>query len=294
VKRLLLIPNADAGAGEPGGIEEALGVLQEGADVEVHPTASQGDLDLVLTHREDREVIVAGGDGSLHAVVAALHRRGELDKTVLGLLPVGTGNDFARGASIPLDAEEAARLVLTATPKPVDLILDSAGGVVVNHVHIGIGAEASRHAHAWKSRFGRVGYLFGTAIASFKPPYMRLRVEVDGEVVADVDRRLLQVAIGNGSSVGGGTDLTPDADPSDGRIDVMISFAVGPLARIAYAFHLRRGEHEDRDDVRSLRAQTVSVTGPEFFCSADGELYGPETSMTWHIERAAFQMLLPD
>ena len=59
-----------------------------------------------------RRIVVAGGDGSLHAVIAALHRRNELKNAVLGLLPMGTGNDFARGLGIPLDIEEAARVIL--------------------------------------------------------------------------------------------------------------------------------------------------------------------------------------
>ncbi len=80
---------------------------------------------------------------------------------------------------------------------------------------------------------------------------LRLRVEIDGKVVNDVDRPVLQVAVGNGSSVGGGTELTPDADPGDGRLDVMISRAVGPIARLLYAARLGFATHGERDDVDS-------------------------------------------
>jgi diacylglycerol kinase (ATP) len=293
VNSILLITNSDAGSFDAESLDRALAVLRESADVEVCSTSNQGELDGVLHRRGGRRVVVAGGDGSLHAVVAALHRRHELGGAVLGLIPLGTGNDFARGTEIPLDPEEAARLVAKGDVRPVDLLVDCVGEVVVNNVHIGVGAQASRKAHKWKHRLGRVGYGIGAALASVNPPFVRLRVEVDGEVVADFDRPILQVAIGNSSHVGGGTELTPEADPEDGKVDVMVSYAVGPLSRFGYVAHLRRGEHHERDDVLYVRGSTVSVSGQAFYCSADGELYGPERNRTWHVEKAAFSMTLP-
>jgi diacylglycerol kinase (ATP) len=293
VEPLLLIANADAGSTDAERLEEALTVLRRHADVEVTRTSDQGQLDGVLHRRGGRRVVVAGGDGSLHAVVAALHRRNELSEAVVGLLPLGTGNDFARGNDIPLDPAEAAELVVTGEVQPVDVIVDCVGEVVVNNVHVGVGAEASRKAHSWKKRLGRVGYVIGALQASVNPPFYRFRVEVDGEVVADVDRHIAQVAVGNGTTVGGGTDLTPHAETGDGRLDVMISFAVGPLARFGYVAKLRAGRHPEREDVLYVRGSSVSVTGQAFWCSADGELYGPERRRTWRIEPAAFRMPLP-
>jgi len=257
-----------------------------------------------VPHRAaSRWIVVAGGDGSLHAVVRALHRRRELADRVLALIPLGTGNDFARGVGIPLDPEEAAQLVLTAEPRPVDLLVDEVGEIVVNNVHVGAGAQASRRGARWKTRlgaigFGRVnlgklGYPIGAALAAVKPPQLRLRVKVNGEVVNDLDQPVLMVALGNGSHVGGGTELNPDADPEDGRIDVMISRAVGPLSRFGYVAHLRRGEHPERDDVVTLQGSSVSISGEEFWCSADGEVYGPERQRTWRVEKAAYSMVLP-
>ena len=289
----LLITNADAGNTDTEAVEKALDVLRRHGDVEVCATADQGELDGVLHRRGGRRVVVAGGDGSLHAVIAALHRRNELADTVVGLLPLGTGNDFARGADIPLDPEEAAEVIATADPRPVDLLVDCTGEVVVNNVHIGAGAQASRKAHKWKKRLGRVGYPIGAALAAVNPPFVRLRVEVDGEEVADLAHPILMVAVGNGATVGGGAEITPEADPEDGKVDVMVSFAVGPLSRFTYALHLRRGEHHHRDDVLYLRGTTVSVSGQSFYCSADGEVYGPERHRTWRVERGAFQMPLP-
>jgi YegS/Rv2252/BmrU family lipid kinase len=288
-----MITNAAAGTTDTENIEAALAVLRTQADVEVCATSNPGELDGVLHRRGSRRVVVAGGDGSLHAVVAALHRRQELGDVVLGLIPLGTGNDFARGADIPLDPEESARLVLAGEVRPVDLILDEVGNVVVNNVHIGVGAQASRKAHKWKKRLGRAGYAIGALMAAVNPPFVRLRIEVDGEEVADFAHPILMVAVGNGPNIGGGAEVTPRATPEDGKMDVMISFAIGPLARLGYALHFRRGEHHEREDVKYLRATTVSISGQDFYCSADGEVYGPERQRTWRVERAAMRMSLP-
>jgi YegS/Rv2252/BmrU family lipid kinase len=289
----LLITNADAGSNDSEAIAAALEVLRRHGDVEVAATSDQGELDGVLHRRGGRRVIVAGGDGSLHAIVAALHRRHELADAVVGLLPLGTGNDFARGAGIPLDPEEAAELIVHAEPRPVDLIVDCTGEIVVNNVHVGVGAQASRKAGRWKRRLGRVGYPIGAALAAVNPPFVRLRIEVDGKEVADLAHPILMVAIGNGPTVGGGAEVTPEADPESGTMDVMISFAVGPLARFGYVRNLRKGEHPERDDVLYLRASTVSISGQSFYCSADGEVYGPERTRTWRVEPDSFKMALP-
>jgi diacylglycerol kinase (ATP) len=293
VDPLLLITNSEAGTNDAASLEKVLSVLRGATDVEVASTSNQGELDGVLHRRGGRRLVVAGGDGSLHAVVAALHRRHELKDVVLSLIPLGTGNDFARSAEIPLDPEEAARLVIHGAVRPIDLMVDCVGEIVVNNVHIGVGAQASRKADKWKKRLGRLGYGIGAAMASVNPPFVRLRIEVDGKVLVDFDEPILQVAIGNGANVGGGTEITPEASPEDGRMDVMVSLAVGPLSRLGYAVKLRKGEHVERTDVLYERGSTVSVSGQSFYCSADGEVYGPERNRTWHLERAAFSMPLP-
>ncbi|MBC2931735.1 diacylglycerol kinase family protein [Nocardioides sp. zg-1228] len=303
MRSLLVITNAEAGTSDEARLAQALDALRDKASVEVAKTSNPGELDGVLHRAGGRTVVVAGGDGSLHAVVTALHKRRELDQATLALLPMGTGNDFARGNDIPLDIEDAARLVLSGEPRPVDLIVDETGNVVVNNVHVGVGAQASRKGHKWKSRLGAVGvgkanlgklgYPIGALLSAFDPPAWRLHVEVDGEVVNDVDRPVLMVAIGNGAKVGGGTDVNPDADTEDGLLDVMVSRAVGPSAKLGYVLRLRKGEHDERDDVLTLRGKSVKVSGDEFWLSADGEISGPERTRSWRLERGAYTMILP-
>ena len=300
---LMLIANSEAGTAEQETLDEALDVLRSHTDVEVCKTSNPGELDGVLHRAGSRRVVVAGGDGSLHAVVSALYRRHDLARTTLALIPLGTGNDFARGTGIPLDPSDAADVALFGDVRPLDLIVDELGEVVVNNVHAGASAQASRRGHRWKQRLGglgvgkvnlgKLGYPIGAALAAVKPPFVRLRVEVDGEVVAELDRHVLMISVGNSSHVGGGTALTPDATPEDGTADVMISFATGPLSRIGFAAMLRRGDHQERDDVLHLRGKQVSISGEEFWCSADGEIYGPERQRTWTVQPQAFRMVMP-
>jgi diacylglycerol kinase family enzyme len=296
VDPLLLITHSGSGASDDLGA--ALEVLEGQVSVEVCETSNPGELDGVLHRAGSRTIVVAGGDGSLHAVVATLHRRNDLAGKVLGLLPLGTGNDFARSVGMPLDAAAAARALLTATPRPMDVIVDELGEVVVNGVHAGTGALASKHGATWKERLGPlglgiVGYPIGAVVAAVRPPSLRLRVEVDGDVVCDVDRHVLMVAIGNGASVGGGAEVAPAADPSDGLADVMVSFATSPAARHGYAVGVLRGRHAERQDTVYLRGTRISVTGEEFWLSADGEVSGPERRRSWHVEPAAYSLLVP-
>lgn len=294
---LLLITHADAGNSDDLGI--ALDVLRAKTSVEVCETSNPGELDGALHRAGSRPIVVAGGDGSLHAVVATLHRRNDLASRTLGLLPLGTGNDFARAVGLPLDPVEAAEALLRAVPRPTDLIVDELGEIVVNNVHAGASVMASKHGATWKERLGPfglglIGYPIGAAMAAINPAYVRLHIEVDGVVVADMDRPVLMVSVGNGTSVGGGTELTPEADPTNGTVDVMIAFAAGPLARIGYAADLVLRRHHERHDVTYLRGSRVSISGEDFWLSADGEISGPERRRTWHVEEAAYSLLVPE
>lgn len=300
---LLVIANADAGTADEESLAAALAILRTHADVEVQATSNPGELNSALHRSGGRRIVVAGGDGSLHAVISTLYRRNELKREVLGILPLGTGNDFARGNDIPLDIEEAAQVLVDGVTRDMDLIVDEVGEIVVNNVHAGAGAVASRRGAVWKERLhgigvgpanlGKLGYPIGALAAWVNPPFIRVLVEVDGETVVDMDQPILMVAVGNGANVGGGTELTPHADPGDGKIDVMVSRAIGPLSRFGYGAKLVTGRHPERDDVIYLRGTSVTVSGEEFWCSADGEIYGPERHRTWRVEPAAYSLVVP-
>ena len=293
MERLLLIANAEAGSSDAADLDDAVRVLESRFDVEVTATDGPEQLTAVLAQRGDRDVVVVGGDGSLHSVVNVLYAAGELDATAVGVIPLGTGNDFARGLGIPLGAVDAAHVINGGQRHLVDLLVDDEDTVVVNAVHAGIGADAGRAAAPWKW-LGRAGYVVGVLVAGFSRPGGKIRVVADGRVLANGRRRVLQVGVGNGPYIGGGVQLTPDADPSDGCADILVSFSAGPLTRLLYAVHLRRGTHEERHDVQVTRASTVTLTGEPFSCDADGEVCGPFTERTWTVRAGAWTVLVPE
>jgi diacylglycerol kinase family enzyme len=289
----LLLASAQAGSTEDEAVEQARAVLAEAGPVEMVSTATPEELDRALDSCGGRRLVVAGGDGSLHLAVSRLRARGELAERPIALVPLGTGNDLARALDLPLDPAEAARLVLTGRHQPMDLLVDDAGGIAVNAVHVGVGAEAAARAGRLKPLLGLLAYPLGAVFAGLRSTGWRLRVEVDGAVLADSHRRSLMVGIGNGPSIGGGTPLLPLARPDDGLLDVVVSRAVGPLARVRYGSALREGRHLQDPDVRSARGRTVTVSGEPVGVNADGELGDEVTRRTWTVEPGAWSLLRP-
>ena len=292
---LLAIANADAGTADEQTISDVVAALQE-FDVTLVKTSSPDDLaDALEAHPAVEAVVVLGGDGSLHAVVGALRTAGRLAQVVIGLVPLGTGNDFAATLDLPDVPADAAAVIAAGRTRRIDLIIDGQDEVVINAAHIGIGAEAAKAARPWKKALGPIGYVIGavlTGIRGLTTPGARLQITVDGTALTRKEP-VIQVAVGNGRLVGGGTPLLPQADPSDGELDVAVSYTESPRRRIAYAWHVRRGDHHRRDDVVYLRGTEVSVRGDKLACTSDGELTGPRSEHSWRIEPAALTMYVP-
>lgn len=303
MRRLLFIANASAGSSDRESQDAAVAVLREEADVEVVETESIDELTEAIAGRDGREIIVAGGDGSLNAFATALCRTGGLgeDPPTVGLLPMGTGNDFARAVDLPRDPVEAARVVLASPVRPVDVLVDDDGMLVANAVHIGVGEEAGRIAAPWKERLGKVhlgilGYAIGGISAGLGQQGRHLKVVADDEVITDGRRRVLQIAITIGSSVGGGTLIAPGAKAGDGLAEVVVSYAVAPRRRLRYALRLSRGTHTELDDVTTTRARTVTVTGVNHKVAAnsDGEELQPAQERTWRVVPDAYRLHAPE
>ncbi len=294
---LLAVLNAEAGSVDPGTVDAVLVALNAGARVELVRTASPEELDAALAARGGRRIVVVGGDGSLHAVLGALHRTGSLAPAdPIGIVPLGTGNDLARTLAIPLDPVAAAGVVLTGVAERLDLLVEHGGRsatVVANVAHVGIGAEAASAAADFKESLGAAAYPLGAAIAGATATGWDLRVEVDGAVVADGTQALLMVGVCNGRTIGGGAPLAPGASPTDGLADVVVCRAVGPLARVAFATALRDGEHLAREDVELVRGRRVTVSGAPFPLNADGEVSDGLTSCTWTVQPGAWSALVP-
>lgn len=294
--------NRGAGTADDDAVETALGVLRAAADVAVAATADAAELDEAVAGLGDRRLVIVGGDGSVHAAIGALDRAGRLDPAEpVGILPRGTGNDLAQALGLSLDPVESATTVLTGVARPLDLLRDQEGGVVVNAVHVGVGAVASAQAVRFKSSLGTAAFPLGAAIAGVTSSGTNLRVEVDGTVLASADREwaadgdtgVLMLGVCNAPTIAGGTPLAPGAIPDDGLADVMVSTATGPVARAAFAAALLAGTHGDRPDVRIVRGREVTVSGPPAEAVADGELEPPAGRRTWRVEHRAWSVSVP-
>lgn len=293
---LLLLTNPSAGGADDDVLDSVLATLRDGGGIDTVDTAPMGapeELAETLGRFPGHRPVVAGGDGSLHLLVAALHARGELGARVVGLVPMGTGNDFAQCLGLPEDPAEAAAVVRSGRARSLDLLVDDRGGIVVNVVHLGLGAQANKDGTPLKPLLGRAAYKVGAVLAGVRSTGWPLRVEVDGQVLARGRAKVLQVAIGNGRTIGGGTPLTPDAVPDDGLADVVVSRATGPLARARYGRLLQEGRHGTHPEVTVVRGRRIEVSGSLTPVNTDGELGDPVDRRTWTVHPGAWRITVP-
>jgi diacylglycerol kinase family enzyme len=288
---VLAVANASAGTADERNIGLAVAELRRGATVELARTSSLDELADVLDTLGDRRLVVVGGDGSLHAAIATL-RAGPGSGSPLALIPLGTGNDLARTMQIPRDPVAAARLALTDQARQMDLLEDDRGGLVVNAVHVGVGAAAALAARSTK-RLGLVGYAIGAVTAGARTNGWHVCVETDDGVLADGSRPLLMVAATVGRTIGGGTEIAPQAVVDDGRADVILSSSLGLVARTTFALALKRGRHLERDDVVGTRSQFLRVSGEAFPINVDGEVEQGVTQRAWRMKPHSWQLVAP-
>jgi diacylglycerol kinase (ATP) len=317
VESLLVVIPRDADGMDEHKVQAAVDVLRAEADVQVCRVRLPGELDGALHRRGGRTVVVVGGDRHLHAVVAALHRRNELDDALLAVLPDGSGRGFACGAGVPPDPDVAAATVLAGVERRFDLMVDCRGSVVVNAVRLG---RCPVREAPWWSLGGRDGFGEHGPLSAFGRPARRrgsvrskplhVRIEADDVVVADFDRPVLSVAVTNarsaapsalctplGAATGAaacavaGTPTATRAAPADGYASLTVCFAVDPLA--AARHWLRRPHPIARDDVRTVRARQIKVSGQRFWMSCDGQDSGTEQRCAWKVVPQSLRMVVP-
>lgn len=273
--RVILNPNAGAGAAlrRVGEIGEAL--LRHGLAHEIVLTRAQGhatELAKAATRDGVDIIAVAGGDGTLNEVAQAYLDEGgaPVRGPDLALIPCGTGGDFRRtlgvGASGPDLVENAVARIRNGGERRIDLgILRFAGApgeelfrAFVNVASFGIGGQVDAIANAspkWMG--GRAAFLTATlrAMASYKNA--SVRVKIDG--ASFYEGRVYNVAIANGRFFGGGMMIAPQADPSDGRLDVV---AIGDLSRrevLGLSTKIYRGTHLDAHGVRVASGKVIEA-----------------------------------
>lgn len=296
---VLVFANAAAGSADDADVEAALSVLRESRAVDVVVPGHGEGLDQAAERAAGRDVVVLGGDGSLHACIAALERAATLSRVrAVGLVPLGTGNDFARTMDLPFDPAEAARVALRGRGKKIDLLHDDQGGIAVDVVHAGIAAEATSHAEEVKGLLGAGGYAVGALRAGINAHGWQLRVTVDDDIVTDGRQPVLMVSVAVGRSVGGGTQVAPHASPFNGQAQVMVCTATQPAARASFALDLRRGRHTERDDVTVVRGRTVTVEATDehaFGINTDGDVDADREhrSRTWTVQDDAWVCRTP-
>lgn len=210
-------------------VREAVHALRsQGVALEVRVTWEDGDAERYAAEALERgagRVIAGGGDGSLSAVAAALaHADGDArELPALGLLPLGTANDFAGAAGIPEDALAAFELVRDTQPRAIDLLRLDAGSSshwAVNLASGGFGTQVTVETHdGLKKILGGLAYMVtGMAkVGRIEPIAARMRgpgFAWEGDFIA--------LGIGNGRQAGGGQALCPDALVDDGLLDVTV------------------------------------------------------------------------
>ena len=235
-------------------------------------------------------LILGGGDGSVSSVVDFLANH----DTVLGLLPLGTANDFARTLGIPPDLEEACRTI--AEGKVVDVDLGLVGdNYYVNVASVGLGVEATRAVSPWiKKTAGALAYPTATIKAFFQhEPFSALLDFPDGDHGAVEYDRLLQVAVGNGRFYGGGMVVAPDSGIDDSMLDVYAIELGRHRDLVGVARYLKSGDFIRNDLVSQFRTRRVNLeTEPRLPINVDGEVVA-QTPQSFSVASNALKVLVP-
>ena len=277
--RVALVANAASGNSDPDRCAEWLRTF--GAEVEPF-TIDQ--LDRAVAAGADR-LVVAGGDGSIAPVAAAAGRA----ETPLAVLPAGTANDFARRMGIPPKMGPAARLAARGTEvKQLELgWMDDRP--FVNVASAGLPGPAARTAKAWKKPLGPLGYAAGALLAGITARAVSVEVSCDDGGLFAGDA--WQVTVAASGAFGAGSRID-EADPHDGKLEV-IAVEAGPRpGLVALAYRLRAGsvgEHKRAQHARCEHA-SLSLEGRTEF-NVDGEVV-ESGSVRFRGEADAFSLVV--
>jgi diacylglycerol kinase (ATP) len=300
---ILLLANPAAG-GKPGGVNadqvltpaQLLERLRSGGlEVELHELAENDDAAALARQAasEGRDVVVAGGDGTVGPVAGGLV---DSDAT-LGVIPLGTFNNIARGARLPIEPDEAVAVVVGGRSAAIDagsawhLPGGETGDAAIFFEAVGIGLDAEGFGVAQVGdRLGLVAAARAAwrAIRRRKTP---LWLEVDGKRYRTASPA---VTICNGPFHGFGFALVPDADPTDGLLDVVVFVRMGRFQVLRHFLRVARGRKVHEPRVRTLRAGKVVVGGLRHTlpAHADGQSIGV-TPIAVVVRPGALRLFVP-
>jgi diacylglycerol kinase (ATP) len=258
------------------------GAVVERLAREGHEPVLLREENLELLRRETEEavargvdgLVVVGGDGMVSLGINVLADSG----VPLGLVAAGTGNDFARALRIPFDdpAQGLDALIdaLDRPPSAVDVAVVRHGELATRYgvvLSAGFDAVVNERANRMVRPSGPSRYLFALALelATFRPRDYVL--EIDG---VRRSQRAMLVSVANTSSLGGGLRIVPDADLTDGLLDVFIVHPISRAGLLRVLPKVYRGAHVDHPAVEFVRARRVRIEADDVVAYADGERIG--------------------
>jgi diacylglycerol kinase (ATP) len=260
-------------------------------DVRVRPAHGGGELMdalQVAVADEPDLLVVGGGDGTIACAAGLVART----PTTLGVLPLGTANDFARTLEIPSALEQAVATLTTGKVVDVDLGLVD-GRAYLNVASVGLSvAVTQRLTPGLKRRLGRFAYPAATLAAYHSHRPFAARLELDDGTVLEL-RDLMQVAVGNGRHYGGGLTVAPNASIDDHLLDVYAVEQGRLRDHVSVARLLRTGHLVEHERVHHLTARRLRlVTDEPLEVNLDGEI-AARTPATFEVDRNALHVVVP-
>ncbi|NWF69643.1 MAG: diacylglycerol kinase family lipid kinase [Chloroflexi bacterium] len=269
MSKTLIVLNPHAAAGRAGKLWRQLEPLlwQRLGDLVVaitqHPREVARHIDQAYQSGLTR-VVSIGGDGTNHTLVNALaglnSRHPDAPPMVYGMLPVGTGRDWARTIKIPFKIEEAVEWIAHAVPRPTDigqLTFDGQREYFLNISSAGISGEVARRVNAAPKRPWTFLQKTISALLTYTPPVMQIRL--DGQDWYEGRAFILTVA--NGTTFAHGMKIAPNAQIDDGQFDIIL---VEHMSRPRILTALRMvydGSHLRHPKVKAARAKQVQIRG---------------------------------
>jgi diacylglycerol kinase (ATP) len=231
-------------------------------------------------------VVAAGGDGTLNEVVNGIGEN--LGDARLGLIPLGTGNDFARTIGVPDDIEAAIDLIVIGETREVDLVRVTSDEVryFVNVSAGGFsGLVNEKLTPEMKKTWGPLSYLRGAAAALSELRAYRTTLALDNSESLTLD--LYNVVVANGRYVAGGTLIAPEASIDDGLLDIVLIPQRSAPELALLAAQVALGTHLTSDAIVFRRAAQLTVNSkPGMWFNVDGELVGNEPARFEILPRA--------
>ncbi|WP_417642757.1 lipid kinase YegS [Enterobacter kobei] len=251
-------------------LREAITLLRdEGIDIQVRVTWEKGDAERYVQEAVQlgvETVIAGGGDGTINEVATALYKKGGENAPALGILPLGTANDFATSTAIPESLDKALQLAIVGKAVPVDLAQVNDDTCFINMATGGFGTRITTETpEKLKAALGGVSYLIHGLMRmdTLKPD----RCEIKGDNFQWQGDALV-IGIGNGRQAGGGQQLCPDALINDGQLHLRIFTGDELLPALVTTLT----QPEDSPNIIDGKSAWFEVTAPhEITFNLDGE-----------------------